>query len=332
MRQRLLADTEDPDVNWETLDHYAEHCRHSRSTCWSTTRPATAFTYRQTARAAVSREMYLNRSFCDGMLGIRCRPSSPGCWPGAGIIGPGRGGLCGGRRDRGRQTRRRLFRWRAPTSSGRCSPAMRLDARQHQDDDGPRGGPAASAQAARRRARSSREGVVVVDARGPQSPSPSRRQPISRRHRSMALQARHARSACPRRGADLSRREPGSRPNCSPTARSPCGRTLAARQPQRHAGEAASIVVCSDISVLKEQEARPQRNESPLRRGAQQHGARACALYDAENWRLVVNRRFGEIFNLPPERVRPGMPFAQIVATQLRGREPSPEDRRRRTL
>jgi len=76
--------------------------------------------------------------------------------------------------------------------------------------------------------------------------------------------------------------------------------------------EGGFIVVCSDISVLKEQEARLTATNLRLD-AALDNMSQGLCLYDADNRLKVVNRRFLEIFRLSPERVRPGIAFREIL-------------------
>jgi diguanylate cyclase (GGDEF)-like protein/PAS domain S-box-containing protein len=76
--------------------------------------------------------------------------------------------------------------------------------------------------------------------------------------------------------------------------------------------EGGFIVVCGDISVLKEQEAKLTATNLRLD-AALDNMSQGLCLYDADNRLKVVNRRFFEIFGLSPERIRPGMTFREIL-------------------
>jgi diguanylate cyclase (GGDEF)-like protein/PAS domain S-box-containing protein len=76
--------------------------------------------------------------------------------------------------------------------------------------------------------------------------------------------------------------------------------------------EGGFIVVCSDISVLKEQEAKLTATNLRLD-AALDNMSQGLCLYDADNRLKVVNRRFFEIFGLSPARVQPGMTFREIL-------------------
>jgi diguanylate cyclase (GGDEF)-like protein len=76
--------------------------------------------------------------------------------------------------------------------------------------------------------------------------------------------------------------------------------------------EGGFIVVCSDISPLKEQKNKLAATNLRLD-AALDNMSQGLCLYDSENRLKVVNRRFCEIFNLPPERVQPGMMFYDVL-------------------
>jgi diguanylate cyclase (GGDEF)-like protein/PAS domain S-box-containing protein len=76
--------------------------------------------------------------------------------------------------------------------------------------------------------------------------------------------------------------------------------------------EGGFIVVCGDISVLKEQEAKLTATNLRLD-AALDNMSQGLCLYDADNRLKVVNRRFFEIFGLSPERIRPGTTFREIL-------------------
>lgn len=80
--------------------------------------------------------------------------------------------------------------------------------------------------------------------------------------------------------------------------------------------EGGFIVVCSDISVLKEQEAELTATNLRLD-AALDNMSQGLCLYDANNRLQVVNRRFFEIFGLSSERVHPGMTFREILGMSV---------------
>jgi diguanylate cyclase (GGDEF)-like protein len=76
------------------------------------------------------------------------------------------------------------------------------------------------------------------------------------------------------------------------------------------------IVVYSDISALKRQEA--QLHATNLRLDAAlENMSQGLCLYDSEARLQVVNRRFCEIFHIPPKLVRSGMTFDAVLALSV---------------
>jgi diguanylate cyclase (GGDEF)-like protein/PAS domain S-box-containing protein len=76
------------------------------------------------------------------------------------------------------------------------------------------------------------------------------------------------------------------------------------------------VVVCSDISLLKEQEARLQATNLRLD-AALENMSQGLSMYDAENRLQVVNRRFCEIFSLQPDKIVPGMTFRDVLTESI---------------
>ncbi len=76
--------------------------------------------------------------------------------------------------------------------------------------------------------------------------------------------------------------------------------------------EGGFIAVCSDITALKEQEARLSAINLRLD-AALDNMSQGLCLYDADNRLRLHNRRFCEIFGLPPERVVPGLSFREVL-------------------
>jgi diguanylate cyclase (GGDEF)-like protein len=80
--------------------------------------------------------------------------------------------------------------------------------------------------------------------------------------------------------------------------------------------EGGVIVVYSDISALKRQEA--QLHATNLRLDAAlENMSQGLCLYDSEARLQVVNRRFCEIFHIPPKLVRSGMTFDAVLALSV---------------
>ena len=76
------------------------------------------------------------------------------------------------------------------------------------------------------------------------------------------------------------------------------------------------VAVCSDISVLKEQEDR--LTETNLRLDAAlDNMSQGLCLYDAQNRLMVVNRRYAEIYGLQPDAVMAGMSAQAVMGASL---------------
>jgi diguanylate cyclase (GGDEF)-like protein len=97
-------------------------------------------------------------------------------------------------------------------------------------------------------------------------------------------------------------------------ARLPDGRWL--RVSRSLTQEGGVIVVYSDISALKQQEAELHATNLRLD-AALKNMSQGLCLYDSEARLQVVNRRFCEIFDISPELVHPGMTFDDIVALSV---------------
>jgi diguanylate cyclase (GGDEF)-like protein/PAS domain S-box-containing protein len=81
------------------------------------------------------------------------------------------------------------------------------------------------------------------------------------------------------------------------------------RSPTRDEG---FIVLCSDISRLKTQEW-SLRETNLLLDAALENMSQGLCLYDAQNRLEVFNKRYLEIFRLPPDQIRPGITFRQVL-------------------
>ena len=76
--------------------------------------------------------------------------------------------------------------------------------------------------------------------------------------------------------------------------------------------DGGSVAVWSDISELKEQEEKLKATNLRLD-AALDNMSQGLCLYDSDNRLKVVNRRFCEIFGLPPDRARPGVTFREVL-------------------
>jgi len=105
----------------------------------------------------------------------------------------------------------------------------------------------------------------------------------------------------------------------------PDGRWLRiSRSPTRDQG---FIVLCSDISRLKAQES-SLRETNLLLDAALENMTQGLCLYDAENRLEVFNRRYLEIFGLPPDRIKPGITFREVLEIAVALQQSSGQDRR----
>lgn len=76
------------------------------------------------------------------------------------------------------------------------------------------------------------------------------------------------------------------------------------------------LAVCGDITVLKEQEA--QLRQTNLRLDAAlDNMSQGLCLFDAENRLMVVNRRYTQIYGLPPGAIMPGMAAQEVLSISL---------------
>ncbi|MHC2105509.1 EAL domain-containing protein [Methylobacterium sp. CM6246] len=76
------------------------------------------------------------------------------------------------------------------------------------------------------------------------------------------------------------------------------------------------VAVCSDISLLKEQEDR--LTETNLRLDAAlDNMSQGLCLYDAQHRLMVVNRRYSEIYGLTPGTIVPGMSAQDVMRASL---------------
>ncbi|WP_236960581.1 EAL domain-containing protein [Methylobacterium durans] len=80
--------------------------------------------------------------------------------------------------------------------------------------------------------------------------------------------------------------------------------------------EGGFVAVCSDISVLKEQEARLTQTNLRLD-AALDNMSQGLCLYDAEHRLMVVNRRYYEIYDLAPGSLAVGMSATEVIGVCL---------------
>jgi diguanylate cyclase (GGDEF)-like protein len=80
--------------------------------------------------------------------------------------------------------------------------------------------------------------------------------------------------------------------------------------------DGGSVAVWSDISELKDQEAKLTATNANLD-AALGNMSQGLCLYDSNNRLKVVNRRFCEIYGLAPHRLRPGVALREVLALQI---------------
>lgn len=81
------------------------------------------------------------------------------------------------------------------------------------------------------------------------------------------------------------------------------------RSPTREGG---FVAVCSDVSLLKEQEDQLKRSNAQLD-AALSNMLQGLCLYDAEGGLLVYNRRFCDMFGIDAAALRPGMSIRDVA-------------------
>ena len=92
------------------------------------------------------------------------------------------------------------------------------------------------------------------------------------------------------------------------------GRWLRISRSPTHDG--GFIVLCSDISRLKAQE-KSLRESNALLDAALENMSQGLCLIDAKDRIEIFNRRYLEIFKLPADRVKPGITFKDVIAISV---------------
>ena len=304
MRERLLDNTR-LDANWETLDklhHQGRRANRLADQLYRGRRLSLPAIGAGNRRARLQPEHRRHRAG-DGAVG------AGGLGAGAADRAAGRGRLRRRRAHRRRQARRRHPQ-RQRRRTRRAARVHGHDARQHQGDDGARGGAAPHRAGAPRR----RAGKLAGRRRG-------------RRQRRLHRAGQPAGGRLPRRLArsaeDRARRLPiCTRPSRTRSAPAAClswrdgdpqatGEVLLADGRWLRISHSATrdqgfIVVCSDITLSKQQEASLRQTNWRLD-AALDNMSQGLCLFDAQQRLEVVNRRFFEIFGLPREQDSAGL-------------------------
>ena len=148
---------------------------------------------------------------------------------------------------------------------------------------------------------SSRDGVVVVDADG--------RVSLANAQAADFFGTVAAAADDTTRGIDLSRL-----PLSEGDVQLADGRWLRVSRSATRAG--GFVAICSDITLLKQQ--KQSLHQTNLRLDAAlDNMTQGLCLYDTDGRLIVVNRRYGEIYNLPPNAIRVGMTAVEVLSCCL---------------
>lgn len=310
---RRLIDGDESSAAWKTIDEHAATVEQQIDLLINYV-AGDGFTYRQTARATVARDT--NLSILAGVLAVIL--SGVVAWLlGRRIIGPvavasavaGRiahGNLDGEIPAGGADELGALL-----TSMG----VMRENIKEMMEREVAQ---RRSAQARLADAlENSREGVIVIDAEGRIALANAQAADFLGKPQQELLGTVLDEHALPIQGIKDASSTPrffDNEPYATGQMRLADGRWL--RISKSASQEGGSIIVCSDISVMKEQKLELAATNLRLD-AALDNMSQGLCLYDSENRLSVVNRRFSEMFNLPPERVHPGMTFRDVLELSI---------------
>src|SRR5439155_391313 len=87
--------------------------------------------------------------------------------------------------------------------------------------------------------------------------------------------------------------------------------------------DGGSVVVCTDLTALKDKEARLEASHAWLD-AALSNMVQGLCLFDADDRLQVVNRRFCELFQLAPGSVSPGVHLSELLELAPFGAVPGP--------
>jgi len=281
---------------WDALDHQADAIDAQLDLLVNYT-AGDGFTFRQAARTAVGRELRVNMALAglaivgSALIALLLHRRIRGPLHAASAAAER---IAGGHLDddiptHGRDELGRLLRSMAVMRDN-IRAMMQLEVRQRQ-----------SAERLLADAfQNSREGVIVVDAAGEIAFA-----------NPMALQFFDGMSSAGNGVGEDHCREALTRDGefCMPN-----GRWL---RVSRNATEGGGLLaVCSDISVLKEQQA--QLRQTNLRLDAAlDNMSQGLCLFDADDRLMVVNRRYAQIYGLPADAITPGMTAREVLAASV---------------
>ena len=300
VRLRLIADI-DRDANWATLDHYTRIVEQQIDLLVNYT-AGDAFLYRQTASSTVTREMYLTLA-CTALAVLI---STAVAWLLARrIIGPVAAASTVAGQIAGGQLNVEI-----PEGSvdelGKLLAGMRLmrdniKAMMQREVDQRRSAQMRLADALE----NSREGVVLVDNTGRLALANSQ----AANFLGTSIQLLRPGTPVSQLGPLI---EKATQAQLPPTGEALLedGRWLRVSHSETRDG--GSIVVCSDISLLKRQEETLKGTNLRLD-AALDNMSQGLCLFDKDNRLQVVNRRFCEIFGLPRDSLKPGMTYRHIL-------------------
>jgi diguanylate cyclase (GGDEF)-like protein len=310
-RLRLAAGDE-PDINWDTLEGYAETVDQQIDLLINYT-AGDGFIYRQIARSSVAREMNINIAGTVLALPI----SAAVAWLLARrIIGP----VAAASRVAERISKGELdvdIPKGSTDELGTLLAAMQgmrdnIRATMEREIAQRRSAQARLADALE----SSREGVLVADADGRLALA----NPQAANLLNMSAELIRPGTPIAELGPVIAQTNGGIvQPDsaylpATDEVRLADGRWLrVSKSPTRDGG---SIIVCSDITVLKQQEETLTGINLRLD-AALDNMSQGLCLYDAEDRLQVVNRRFYEIFGLRRENVRPGQTYKDILKLSI---------------
>jgi diguanylate cyclase (GGDEF)-like protein/PAS domain S-box-containing protein len=309
-----LTDGAEHDVNWETLDHYADRVDDQIDLLVNYT-AGDGFLYRQTARAAVARDVQFNAVGTALALFL----SALVAWTLARrIVGPVAVASTVAERIAAGELDVAVPKGGADELGALLAAmgVMRDNIKTMMDRE------VAQRRSAQTRLadalENSQEGVVVVDANDGivlanaqaadflgVSPTLLRPGTALSRLEPVLLDAPEVASMLTRRDKEL---------QATIECRMADGRWLRiSRSPTRDDG---FIILCSDISRSKKQES-SLRETNLLLDAALENMSQGLCLYDADHRLEVFNKRYPEILRLPPERIKAGMTYQEVLEVSV---------------